>query len=294
MSVPARGPSEFVESAFVEIETDDGRRLAGLRYDPLGATPVASLLHIHGKGGNFYTGPGRFIPVIRRSDPVAQLSINMRCHDLGYTREDVPYGDFAEGGARVDGGMWEDLDVGWRDLDAGVRHLQSLYDAPVFVTGHSSGGFYLADYASRRPEIAGRILLSPLFNNKRPFPHWFGGPDEVAKAVRRAEELVAEGRGDYLIPLPVWFYGISARSLVQRAAEADDIWASKMSASESPILCVVGGKETRVEEWRALIDQFPATRKEFVVVDGADHLYGGSEEFVADTVVTFALDVAAR
>jgi pimeloyl-ACP methyl ester carboxylesterase len=278
---------------FVELETDDGRRLAGLRYDPLGGTPVASLLHIHGKGGNFYTGPSRFIPAIRRRDPVAQLSINMRCHDLAYTREDVPYGDFAEGGARVDGGMWEDLGVGWRDLDAGVRHLQSRYDAPVFVVGHSSGGFYVADYASRQPETAGRILLSPLCDNRRPFPHWFGGSDGIARAIGQAEELVAAGRGHHLIPLPVWFYGISARSLVQRSEEADNAWANMMSANESPILCVVGGKESRVEEWRALIDQFSAPRKEFVVVD-ADHLYGGSEELVADTVVNFALDVAAH
>jgi pimeloyl-ACP methyl ester carboxylesterase len=282
------------QSVFVELETDDGRRLAGLRYDPLGGTPVASLLHIHGKGGNFYTGPGRFVPAIRRRDPVAQLSINMRCHDLAYTREDVPYGDFAEGGARVDGGMWEDLSVGWRDLDAGVRYLQSRYDAPVFVVGHSSGGFYVADYASRGPEIAGRILLSPLCDNKRPFPHWFGGSDGVARAIGQAEELVAAGRGHHLIPLPVWFYGISARSLVQRSEEADNAWANMMSANESPILCVVGGKESRVEEWRALIDQSPAPRKEFVVVDDADHLYGGSEEVVAETVVNFALDVAGR
>lgn len=287
----AAGRFAVIESAFVELETDDGRRLAGLRYDPLGGAPVASLLHIHGKGGNFYSGPGRFIPAIRRHDPVAQLSINMRCHDLAHTREDVPFDDFGEGGARVDGGMWEDLEVGWRDLDAGVRHLQSLHDVPVFVAGHSSGGFYVADYASRRPEIAGRILLSPLVSNKRPFPHWFGGPDGIARAVRRAEELVAAGHGHHIIPLPVWFYGISARSLVQRAAEADDAWASMMRASKSPILCLVGGMESRVEQWRALIDQFPATRKEFVVVDRADHLYGGSEELVADAVVDFALDV---
>lgn len=294
MSALALDRSAGVESVFVELSTDDGRRLAGLRYDPPpGVRPVASLLHVHGKGGNFYSGPGRFIPAIRRADPVVQLSINMRCHDLGYTREDLPYDEFVQGGARVDGGMWEDLSAGWRDLDAGVRHLQAVSDAPVFVVGHSSGGFYVADYAARHPGIAGRILLSPLCDNKRPFPHWFGGPAEVANAVREAEELVAAGRGEQLIPLPVWFYGISARSLVQRAAEADSAWEGMMAASDAPILCVVGGKESRVEQWRALIDGFTAARKEFVVAEGVDHLYGGAEARVADTVVNFALELAA-
>lgn len=282
------------DGVFVEFDARDGRTLAGLRYDPPGGVPpVAALLYAHGKGGNFYSGTGRFIPTIRRNDPVIHLSMNMRCHDLAYTREDLPEAEFDDGGIRADGGMWEDLSIGWQDIDGAVRYLRSLADVPIFVVGHSSGGFYVADYAARRPaDTAGRVLLSPLMSNKRPLMSWFGTSDAVARAINHAEELVAEGRGHQLIAVPSWFYGISACSLAQRAQEEEGVWEAWMRASDTPTLCVVGGRESRREEWRALIHSLPASRKEFVVVDDVGHYYGGAEAVVANAVVDFALQNA--
>src|SRR5579875_1352246 len=271
-----------------------GRHLAGLRYDPPpGVTPIASVLYLHGKGGNFYSGPPRFVPDRCSARRLRQLALNMRAHDLGYTRDDVPYIDLAEGGAVPDGGFWERLSQGWEDVDCGVAYLRSLGPEPVFVAGHSSGGFYVADYCARRSNVAGRILLSPLTSNKRPLPYWFGGDAGCAEAVRHARELVESGRGHFLIPLDRWFWAISAASLLERWQEPDDVWLTAMRACDAPVLCVAGGTETRVADWRSLIAQVPAVRKEFVILEGTDHHYTGAEDQVARIVGDFVEAVAS-
>lgn len=287
-------PESPVDPRFVELPAAGGAPLAGLLYEaPEGVAPVASVLYIHGKGGNFYSGPPRAVPVALASSgaPVRQLSLNMRCHDLGYTRGDVPYRDFAEGGALVDGGFWEDLSTGWQDLDVGVDFLRAGSSAPVLIAGHSSGGFFVADYCARRPDVGGRVLLSPLVSNKRPFQAWFG-EGQIDAAVARAEELVASGHGDHLIPTNTWYYAVAATSLLERANEPDDIWAKNMAAARSPVLCVVGGAESRVAEWRQLVEDLPAEHKRFVVIEGAEHNYIGHADEVAKAITAFAVDVA--
>jgi hypothetical protein len=67
------------------FESATGALLDAVLYEPRGGevatTPL--VIHLHGKGGNFYTGPGRFIPLLTRDHDVAHLAINFDCHDLG-------------------------------------------------------------------------------------------------------------------------------------------------------------------------------------------------------------------
>jgi pimeloyl-ACP methyl ester carboxylesterase len=270
----------------VGVSADDGRELEGLLYEGDGR-PVASVLHLHGKGGNCYSGSARFIPRLTRGNGVRHLALNMRCHDLGYTRADVRYDDFQEGTARTDGGWWEQVSVGPLDVAAGVRALKECGPEPVFIAGHSSGGFYTATYCQGDPDIAGRILLSPLTDNRRPLPMWFGEGAGLAAAVERAREMVESGHGDLVLPLPTWYYGISARSLLERAAEEDLVWLTAMQASDASVLFLWGGAESRGPLWQSLSDQLSAPDKEVVVVDGADHNYVGHEEAVARAVSDF-------
>jgi hypothetical protein len=152
----------------------------------------------------------------------------------------------------------------------------------------------MADFSDKGSDVAGRILLSPLTDNKRPFPHWFGDQGAIDSAMIKARAAVDAGRGTEIIPLPMWFYGISAAALIQRCAEPDDFWMTQMAKSDSPILCVAGGMESRVNQWRTLVESLPARRKRFSVTRGVDHLYGGAEQHVADTVLEFVLDEARR
>lgn len=270
----------------VGVSADDGRELEGLLYEPDGPA-VASVLHLHGKGGNCYSGAARFLPRLMAGLPVRHLALNMRCHDLGYTRADVRYDDFQEGSARTDGGWWEQVSIGPVDVAAGVGALRECGPEPVFIAGHSSGGFYTATYCSEDPAIAGRILLSPLTDNRRPLPMWFGDGEGLAAAVEQAREMAASGRGHEVIPLSTWYYGISADSLIERAAEEDAVWLRAMQASAAPVLLLWGGAESRDPLWRSLFDQLSVPDKQLVVVDGADHNYVGHEESVTRAVSEF-------
>lgn len=270
----------------VTITADDGRELEGLLHEP-GERPAASVLHLHGKGGNCYSGSARFIPERTAAANLRHLALNMRCHDLGYTRADVRYEDFGEGAARSDGGCWEQLSRGPTDVAAGVRALRELGPEPIFIAGHSSGGFYTALYCADDPDIAGRILLSPLTSNRRPLPAWFGDEYGIESALAKARKMVAAGDGRLLIPLPAWYYAISAESLLERAAEDDAVWLTAMQASDSPVLLLWGDAESRDPLWRALFEEFAVTDKQLAVVIGADHNYVGHEAEVANAVATF-------
>src|SRR5262249_31646492 len=135
-------------------------------------------------------------------------------------------------------------------------------------------------------------VLSPLLSNKRPLGVWFPSDEQRAGAIEQARQMVEAGKGHLLIALPTWYYAISAQSLLARVDEPDDAWISGMAASSSPVLCVAGGAESRVPDWRATMDALAVPDKKFVVIDGADHNFIGSERAVADLVTGFILDKA--
>ena len=147
----------------------------GALAEPANGTAVAAVVHLHGKGGNFYTGPGRFIPDRTPAYPIVHLSINMHCHDLAYTRYDIPSPDFTTDDVPTDGGFWERISQGHLDVAAAVEFLRAQGHERVFLSGHSSGGFYAVDYAARDDRIAGVALLSPLTSNRTGLPRWFPG-----------------------------------------------------------------------------------------------------------------------
>ena len=275
----------------VTLKTSDGIPLDAALSEPDDA--VAAVVHIHGKGGNFYTGPGRFVPELTPGEPLAHLSINMRCHDLAYSRYDGVWDD-VDAAAVVAGGMWEDLSVGHLDLEAAVDFLRARGHRIVVMAGHSSGGFYTADYGARHPEIEGRIFLSPLTGNGTALPRWFPAPGDLDAALAKASSLVADGKGHWLIPLPTWYFAVSAQSLLERAAEPAGIWLRDVQACPSPLLMLWGDTEDRDQLWRNLCDQMDLPGLQTHVVAGADHQYTGYEAQVAEMVTRFALEVAGR
>lgn len=269
----------------VEVDTADGRRLEGLLHEPP-QRAHANLLLLHGKGGNCYSGICRFLPPRLAAAGVRTLALNMRSHDLGYTRLDVPFVDLEVGRASTDGGMWEDLSVGERDVAAGVAFLREHHGRGVVIAGHSSGGFYTALYAPGDAAVIGRILLSPLVSNRRPLEHWFGGVQGLEVALARARAMVAAGDGEQLHMTRTWYYAISARSLLQRAAEPQGLVQRALAASTAPVLLTWGSREGRGPSWRELAEGL-AGNVSVAVLEGAEHNYIGYEQTVSDVVLSF-------
>ena len=272
----------------VHVDADGGQALAAAWYPPVTGTDRA-LLHLHGKGGNFYTGPGLFIPARDERAEVGHLSLNMRCHDLGYTRYDVPMPDAKEGHIEVAGGMWERLADGHLDVLAGLRWLRERGFGKIFLVGHSSGAYYGLETASEHDhDVAGVVLLSTVISYKRHLHAWFPGGLDVA--VEHARRLVRRGEGHRLLPIDGWYYAISADSLLERVEQPDDAFERLLAHNETPVMFVCGDTEKRLAQWRALYDGLDTEAKRWLALPGASHDYLGSEALLTGEVLRFASD----
>jgi pimeloyl-ACP methyl ester carboxylesterase len=273
----------------VRLTTTDNHPLDAALITPQTARPDAAILHLHGKGGNFYTGPSRFVPELTKDRPIAHLALNMRCHDLGYTRYGRASPDFMTADVPVAGGFWEKISAGHQDVAAAVEFLRDRGYTRIFISGHSSGGYYAVDYAARDSTVAGLALLSPLTTNRTALARWFSGPGELDDALVRAHELISMGRGNHLIPLRSWYYAISAESLVERVADPEDKWESELARLECPVLLLWGDSESRHELWSAIADRVQLAGLERLILPGAEHHYAGFEQQVARAIAGFVV-----
>ncbi|WP_040801433.1 alpha/beta fold hydrolase [Nocardia higoensis] len=267
----------------VTLRTSDGWDLDALLYpasDPAGADTV--LLHLHGKGATMLDIHARWLP--DQLPGVAHFALNMRCHALAYNtdRDDVP----------VAGGMYESLTDGEVDIAAAVEFLRAEGYRKIIMSGHSSGGYYAGVYTPEGEDIVGRIVLSPLTDNKVALGWWYPGEGELDSVLARARDLVEAGRPDELIPIDQWYWAISARSLLERAAQPDsEFWLERVNAQTSPVLMGWGATESRDGLWSGIYERLTMPKFNARMVD-SDHWYHGFEEQVTELVRKFVVEVA--
>jgi pimeloyl-ACP methyl ester carboxylesterase len=273
------------EMELVRFTTEDDFPLDGAYR---AADSSLALLHVHGKGGNFYSGPSYFLPEHTRSRPMAHLAMNMRCHDLGYTRWDT-YNLGPGERTAVSGGMWERIADGHLDLAAGVTFLRARGYERIVLIGHSSGGFYSVDYAAHDSEIAGRVLLSPLTSNRSAFPRWFPSKTDRNTAVEQARRLADAGYGHHLVTIPSWYFAVSADSLLERENEPEHYWWNALELSSAPVLIVWGLNEGRHRTWKEIYHQTSVPIKRKLVLPTSDHYYNGFEQQISHAVADFAI-----
>lgn len=271
----------------VDVPGASGEPLQGLLYPtPSVDSARAAVLHVHGKGGNFYSGPPRTLPPLMAPERYVHLALNLRCHDLAYSRlGDRP--GIVTGGDAAGGGMWERLADGPVDIAAGVRWLRERTGLPVHVIAHSAGGYFLGDWAPAPDTVASRILLSPLTSVRFPLATWFGAESALRQVTAQAESMVQAGRGHLLIPVPTWYFAISADSLLERLRERPDRWLEGCNASGSPLLLVWGGAETRAAEWREMFQRMTVPDREMLELPGAGHEYAGVQPELAAALTAF-------
>lgn len=274
------------------FSNEDDVELAGFAVGPERPPSGLGVIYLHGKGGNFYTGPGRFLSMGLAGYGCLHLSMNMRCHDVGYTRYDMEPPDISLGGAVVDGGAWERTAEGYKDIDAGIRYLREQGCDRIVLAGHSSGGLYTGIYEDRAGIVVGRVLLSPLMTSRTAFQVWFTSDEQRDQARALAERMVADGRSEHLIPLPSWYYGISARALLERINEPDDYFAASCRTWSCPTLGIWGGLESRVELWTQVFDGLAADRPvRTLLIPETGHHYYGYENLVVEEMREFLAEL---
>jgi pimeloyl-ACP methyl ester carboxylesterase len=268
------------------FESATGALLDAALYERPGAdaakTPL--VIHLHGKGGNFYTGPGRFIPLLTRDHDIAHLAVNFDCHDLGYV---TYYPHPAADGPQMRGGMWERIADGWQDVAGAVALVRALGYRRLYLSGHSSGGFYAVDYAARHDGLDGVVLLSPVVTFQSFLRTWFPDPFALEATAQRARNMADTGVGHYLIPLCASYYGISADSLLERVSLPPDHLEQRLRSVTCPLLVLWGEAESRHRLWGEIHERVAAPRSRCVTIPGAGHHYTGAEQRVADALAAF-------
>lgn len=281
-------PTKPYSTDLLTFNTEDGVALDGALYVPRQVEPIdTAMVFIHGKTFNFYSGASRFLPPMLADNGITSFSINMRFHDLGYTRTDLPSPNLSEYFFRMAGGAWEKTEDGHKDLKGAVETLRTMGYNHIVLCGHSSGGFYAVDYVARYHNVAGMILLSPLTTNKTPLSLWFPDPTGLEATRRQAEAMVADGRGDDLIPLPTWYHAISASSFLDRIGEREGWFDTALATVRIPTLWLYGSTEDRAELWQKYYECMTIAEKQLSIIDGADHGYIAYERHVYEAIKEF-------
>ena len=157
---------EEVAIRLLTLRRADGWPLEAGLYAPEAGAPArdVGLVLVHGKGENFYSGPSRWVPPRLTPHGYTCLALNMRCHDLGYTRADTPFRGVETEECLMDGGAWERLTEGKQDLAAAVAYEHHL---------HLDGRGYPTLHYPRQAHQASRLVhvcdVYDALRTKRPY-----------------------------------------------------------------------------------------------------------------------------
>lgn len=263
----------------VTTETADGLLLDGAMIRPTGGeTKPFAVVWVHGFTGRFYEP---FIPAIGRTLAEAGYPFvtgNNRGHHCGAMI------DRTGGEPLLAGGWWERLEEAPYDVAAWVDWTAAQGFPRVVLLGHSLGAFKAPLYQAQRQDqrVAGLILASPPLRAAYP----------SAETARRAEALVAEGRGQDLLP---WgslggFSTTSADTFLSWAQTSPSVYGdggpeTAIAQIRCPVLVLYGTEEPNVgtavdlETIRRMVR--PGVPVETQLFADADHLYSGQETVVA-------------
>lgn len=250
--------------------------LDGAWYEPEGAATHQAALLFHGNTMNFYTGAPRFLPPALAELGLASLAFNRRGHDILAIRDS----------RAAEGAAFQTYGEAIEDNRIAARWLASKGFARPIVIGHSNGGMLAVRHVADHPETAALVLLSAHCGGRDMLPlscrAGLLAQDRLDEFTRKAKELTEAGRGRDLMPLPGWWYAISAESFLELAHCPDILELAP--AIRCPVLYLRGDREPR--------ELYPA--EEFArrcagpcsveIVSDCDHFYRGREATVSTIV----------
>ncbi|GIW06270.1 MAG: hypothetical protein KatS3mg060_1075 [Dehalococcoidia bacterium] len=277
----------------VSLITRDQVQIFGGFWEPRpGIQPVAvdAWLLLPGASGAFYS---------QVQDPFASalteagypvLTLSTRGHDLAWLN-------------RLNGKLYglaaEIIAEAGEDILAALDELERRGYRRIGLLGHSMGAIKSSYFLAHGGDPRIRVFAQTS-GGRIGRPRWEGSPnrDSIERELRRAEQLVAEGRGEELILFETSIQGRSYFTpLAYLDRHADDRYDTlKLAAGLTVPTIFLGGSNEPEMIPAGLLEQFRAAAtgakpSAIATIEGADHFYTGKAKEAIDAVLAFCRQV---
>jgi pimeloyl-ACP methyl ester carboxylesterase len=248
------------------FKTADSERLHGVLFTPERPSDLA-LLFVHGVAMNFYLPPLFTFGQELAARGFHSFVINTRGHDWISRAGNL---------TKFGGSAYENLEDCLPDLDGASDYLKQQGHRRIILIGHSLGAIKSIIYQGtrQRPDVIGIVSCSA--------PRQFYSERVARQAgfrelIEKAEAMVAEGKGEELIPVGVGSTpGIfTARSHVNKYGRDDNNdcrpYVKRLGC---PLLAIVGSAEPKFfYDYAQEIVAAAGPEGTCKLVDGAGHFY---------------------
>lgn len=195
----------------MSFEATDGVELPGLLYEPQRRTKRAAVF-LHGTGGSsiFDSKRTNLLAAEMLARGIAFLPFNNRGANL-VKRLRVRKGRKTKG--RAGGSAHELIRDCVRDIDGAARFLRLRGYRELFLIGHSTGANKIAvyDHYKQRNPFRKYVLLAG--GDDTGLSYSLMGPRRFHAALEKSREMIAEGRGEEIVPSRLSGMMMSWRSL---------------------------------------------------------------------------------
>jgi pimeloyl-ACP methyl ester carboxylesterase len=238
---------------------------------------------IHGATENFYSPTYVAISRDLANRGFTVISGNTRMHDLGNVET---YRD----AKRIRGGTYWGLPSQQvQDIAAWIDRATALGFAHVILAGHSAGANAVREYEAQTqdPRVAGVVLASGDVRPDTRVP--------PAEWISKAKQDIADGRPEELVQGP-FLSAATFLDIVNRPPEFTDFFGQLSSNAgvtriHCPLLITLGtnadvGTAEDLEKIKFAIKRLSAgpSRVDTALIQGADHMYDGQEDHLAQVI----------
>jgi pimeloyl-ACP methyl ester carboxylesterase len=267
-----------IHTQLCTFKTFDNERLHGLLFTPLQAGSDLALVLVHGVAMNFYLPPLSIFGQELAQRGYHSFVMNTRGHDW-----------IARAGnlTKFGGSAYEVLEDCFPDLDGALEYLTQQSYRRFILIGHSLGAIKSIIYQGtrQRADIAGIVSCSA---PRQFYSERAARQPGFREVIERAEVLIAEGKGEELLPVAVGSApGIfTARTHVNKYGKDDRNdcrpYAKRLGC---PLLAIVGSAEPKLfYEYAQEIVAGAGPNGTCKLVDGANHFYNRHTEEIVEVI----------
>lgn len=280
----------------VTTNTADSLLLSGFLTEGDKQKPV--VLYIHGWCGDFFSNP--YIPVLATElSKIGSAFLSVQTRGMGNK-----YSVSVPEGHKIIGGEYELLEEAHLDISAWVQFLKTAGYQKIVLMGHSLGTHKIVRAAlecENAADIGGLILLSPF---DKMFLLEKASPGQRDMHLEIAQKMIAEKRGEEMIPTDWCFFQVSYQTFLSSYGENDFTHMFDFSKEnyQFPVLkkitipthVIVGSQDEYFyqsnpmhpeEAMNMLLKNLADSSGKIIV--GAKHRYVGHEQEVAQEVIHF-------